>query len=510
MTFLRHALRWTWLIAFLALVWGARTWNWNQVFVGGQTYFEDGDCYSRMTRVQQVLAHPFQPIPFHTFENAPFGVTPHTTAPMDWLIAIFAKFSTLDFAGAFISPVLGLVLGGFLWWWGRTLPFRNALLIVFAVSPILVHGFELGRPDHQSLILLLIGVALAAELTLWNKPTRTWAIISAAAWALALWVSLFEPLILLLATLAGRLLVLGRKSFPRDHWPAAAVFAAILLFALLFDGWRFQLPSGEVRKYFGRWSQNIGELHAANFSTLFSWAGWLLALAPLLLVWQGWRTGSRQCFALAFLLVLVSALTMWNARWGYLLSLVYAFTLPWTLRAIPWGPLAWILFLASLWPVAKTWEAQLYPSQERQAEIADNLADAVELRQVANALISTESTIILAPWWLSPEIVYWSGQPCVAGSSHQSLPGIVDTARFYLSETPNQAAAILEKRHVSYVIAYEPSRILSNSSQILGEEVPPRALGKMLFYFPKRVPGFLELLVEYKYYKIYEVRHQTR
>jgi hypothetical protein len=70
------------------------------------------------------------------------------------------------------------------------LPYRGTLLLLFVVSPILVHGTELGRPDHQSLLLGLIGVALCAEWTLASADSRAWSLVSGAAWGLALWVSL--------------------------------------------------------------------------------------------------------------------------------------------------------------------------------------------------------------------------------------------------------------------------------------------------------------------------------
>ena len=62
MSFLRKLLPWAWLIVLLALTFTVRCWNWDQVFLDGQTYFVDADCYSRMTRVKQVMAEPWKPI----------------------------------------------------------------------------------------------------------------------------------------------------------------------------------------------------------------------------------------------------------------------------------------------------------------------------------------------------------------------------------------------------------------------------------------------------------------
>src|ERR1043166_6310627 len=62
-------------------------------------------------------------------------------------------FHALDFTGAFVSPLVALLGAWFLWWWSRRMQFRYrwVMLILYAISPILVHGTELGRPDHQSL-----------------------------------------------------------------------------------------------------------------------------------------------------------------------------------------------------------------------------------------------------------------------------------------------------------------------------------------------------------------------
>ena len=92
----------------------------------GAAYFVDPDCYSRMSRVEQVVAAPWRAIRFHDFENAPVGVLPHTTAPTDFLIAALAVFfdlgsrlgydspiEPLELAGAFLSPLLSLTLDCF-------------------------------------------------------------------------------------------------------------------------------------------------------------------------------------------------------------------------------------------------------------------------------------------------------------------------------------------------------------------------------------------------------------
>jgi hypothetical protein len=128
------------------------------------------------------------------------------------------------------------------------------------------------------------------------------------------------------------------------------------------------------------------------------------------------------------------------------------------------------------------------------------------LRETAMALVSGERTGILAPWWLSPPLAYWSGQPCIAGSSHESLPGTVDTARFYLATNADEAREILTRRKASYVVAYEPSRVLGTSSLLLDEPASRNSLGAILYDTPVLAPPCLAVVYSNPYFKVYEVK----
>ncbi len=183
---MKRALRLAALLFFCALTFGLRSHNLREVFIDGKIYLADADCYSRMTRARMVAEHPGMIVRHHDFENFPQGVTPHTTAPLDYLIvagktaldAGFAVFDsdktsvlhdqTLDLAGALISPLLAALGTVFLavWAWTLRLRFWGMALLLYAVSPILVHGTQLGRPDHQALLILLLAVALGAEIAL--------------------------------------------------------------------------------------------------------------------------------------------------------------------------------------------------------------------------------------------------------------------------------------------------------------------------------------------------------
>jgi hypothetical protein len=128
------------------------------------------------------------------------------------------------------------------------------------------------------------------------------------------------------------------------------------------------------------------------------------------------------------------------------------------------------------------------------------------LRTLSGWLKTQPPGAVLAPWWLSPPIAYWSGHPCVAGSSHESLPGIVDTARFYFATDPAQAREIAERRDVRYVVAYEPDRVLSTAAALLDEPAPRGSLGEILYRVPSLAPSWLRLVNASAYFKLYEVR----
>src|SRR6476661_8266410 len=239
----------------------------------------------------------------HAFENFPQGTTPHTTAPLDYLIVALSLFlnpftsHALDLAGAFISPLLALLGGWFLWWWSRRMKFRYrwVMLILYSISPILVHGTELGRPDHQSLLILLVAIAICAG---WSSQTlqaanlaSAWRLTSAAAWALAIWVSAYEPLVLLLIV-TGTALVMNRRAvFARDLRAGWILFAAIIAIAFAVER---RVPSFAIFRttaHLKNWAHTIGELaHVSPMNPVWlNWCGFLLVVAPVL-IWMSIRT----------------------------------------------------------------------------------------------------------------------------------------------------------------------------------------------------------------------------
>jgi asparagine N-glycosylation enzyme membrane subunit Stt3 len=214
-------------IAILSvLILTTRCANYQDVFVAGNVYFADADCYARMTRVRMCEKNPGLVIRHHSFENFPQGITPHTTTPLDYLIlalTVALRAFTghgIDLAGAFVSPLFALFGGWFLWWWSRRMKFRYRWdADRLRDQPGLVHGTELGRPDHQSLVMLLVTVAICAEWTSRSESSTQWSALSGTTWGLALWVSFYEPLVLFAIVVAVNLLR-DRRSLFAKYWRA--------------------------------------------------------------------------------------------------------------------------------------------------------------------------------------------------------------------------------------------------------------------------------------------------
>lgn len=503
------------ILIFSALILGTRCANYREVFVGGDIYFTDADCYSRMTRARMCLENPGLIIRHHWFENFPAGTTPHTTVPLDYLIVALAgalkplTTHALDLAGAIVSPLLALMTGWFLWWWSRRsrLRYRGALLLLYAVSPILVHGTELGRPDHQSLLLGLVSVALCAEWTLLSAESRAWSLVSGAAWGLALWVSFYEPLILLSLLVISQMLFARTNFTGRHRLIGLAVCAGIVLVALAIEQRLPVWPGRGLNPNFSRWAATIGELKGVPLDdpVWLRWAGLLLIAFPALLWIAVGKIRTVPIF-LATLLVASFALTIWQARWAYFFVMIFALALPALLAVFRNQIAGWIVMAVSLFPILADWDERLWPNEAQRALILERRAEAVGWRHAATQLAAQTEAPFLAPWWWSPAVAYWSGQPGVAGSSHAALDGIEQSARFFLASDPETARAILEKTKAAWVFAYDADRTISNSAALLGVPPPEKPLARVLDRTPAQAPAFLQLTDQNQACKLFRVR----
>src|SRR5437667_7823538 len=91
--------------------------------------------------------------------------------------------------------------------------------------------------------------------------------------------------------------------------------------------------------------------------------------------------------------------------------MVFAFALPCLLEPVKSRGAVWIVFFLSIFPIVRDWDEKLWPSEAELALRLEQRNELVQLRDVALSLRSTEIRAFLAPWWLSPSIAYWSGQP---------------------------------------------------------------------------------------------------
>jgi hypothetical protein len=276
------------------------------------------------------------------------------------------------------------------------------------------------------------------------------------------------------------------------------LFAAIIAIAFAVER---RLPSLAILQSTGHlknWASTIGELaHVSPVNPVWlNWCGYLLVLTPIF-IWMSVRTRKDDAQGLhappvvCVLLIVTYSLTIWQARWGYFFVLIFALVLPALLAPIKSGAAVWIAFVLSMFPILRDWDERLWPNEAQLAGRVERRIESAQIRDLALSLRSPEVHPFLAPWWLSPSIAYWSGQPGVAGSSHESLNGIEESARFFLSENLQKAHDILDKHRVAWVFAYDSQRLEQNSAAVLNEAVPPRALCRLLYETPSQAPPFL-------------------
>lgn len=495
------------MLALLALFF--RLHNLPDVLVQGRFYFVDADCYSRMTRVEMISREPGRVIHHQSFENWPAGVSSHATAPMDYLIVglervvrwVWPKHGrfgglaveSLDIAGALVSPLLGMLLVVVVGWWALTL--RDAegrglaqwwmAPFLAAVSPAMVHATLLGRPDHQSLLVVLLGCAMVAEHFMICRPRRGFSVIGGVAWGMALWVSLFEPLVLL-ALVFGFGLIFARNRWwgrARGEWMGALL--AVLLVAWSVEGVPQLLPNWGMRESLMRWGGTIGELHGAGLGEVFgSWMGAMVWGWPALL-WIGRKRFAieekRGIWIFASMLCGLLGLAWWQIRWAPYVVLIFCFCLPWVLSFFRKQSFGALLGMLSLLPVATAWMDRIQPDPGFLEERHMDRSERVNARLAAERMRSPEVMPFLAVWWLSPSIAYWSGQPAVAGSGHEGISGILDSARFFVTENPQEAREILDRRLVRWVVASDPARAAENAREILGLETRRKPLAERLW-----------------------------
>lgn len=427
----------------------------------GLITFSDADCYTRLARIQHIDSTHWI-LRFHFWENYPQGIATHTTALFDALILIiqaplqlFSK-NALEWAGVVVSPLLYVLTAFFFFWWARSRQLTSSTLILglwgLATLPSLVWATPFARPDHQSLLVALIFIALLAEYERWQNP-RFWAPFAGAVWGLACWTSFYEPLVILILVVVTNLI--SRRKEQKELFLG---FGAMMVLFLAVEHWHFaELPRDQWH-YFRNWLGTIGETQPTslqNFSIYFTPLVWLIPPAFLSLLFA--RSLNPYRILLIVLVILVTDLALWERRWFYFAGVVQLlFWVEWfqAERRAWMRPLFLAAFvLCSLWSFS---QAGFGPREQSLTP---------QLKMIGEDIHAPGS--ILAPWWLSPELLYYSHQPIVASSSHESLAGTLDSARFFTTSNWTDAQRILTERKVHWVVVYEADRLLQNSREIL-------------------------------------------
>jgi hypothetical protein len=329
------------------------------------------------------------------------------------------------------------------------------------------------------------------------------------AWGLAIWNSAYEPLVLFLLVIAVSVLEDRQVLLAKSRRAGWFGFVFIIAIALLIER---RIPSFSILHSgatFKNWARTIGELaHVSPANQIWlRWCGYFFLITPLL-IWMNVNRNSRRpdeampCFV-PVLLVATYGLTIWQARWGYFFVLIYALALPALLESIKSRAAVWIAFVLSIYPILHDWDERLWPNEAQLAWRAEQRNESAQVRNLALSLQSSQTRPFVAPWWLSPSIAYWSGQPGVAGSSHESLGGTEDSARFFLCEDSQKAREILKQREAAWVFAYDSERLTQNSVAVLNRPLPLHPLCRVLDRTPGQAPAFLVFSAQNAACKLY-------
>ncbi len=511
---------WICFCACLALV--ARCHDVSQVLVNHAVYLKDPGGYARLIRVRALESTLAGTASQPAFENAP--VVPESV-PLDFLVLGLKRTinglllgldprhlsairgQELDLAGALIAPLLSLFTCLFLGFWARSVAPSHwsaaALPFLFAVSPLVAQGALLGAPDDATLLLAALAVGLASEFRSPSLLSRPWMMSGGAAWALALWISRQESLVLM-----GALVLMWSAFHPR-RLLCPERFLWLLAFCLLggcaIAAHAWAVPDSAATLHSLRRGSGSGD--GAGVGWVLGWVGAGLLASPVLLLVAGRR--DRRAWGGLLLLVLAGVAGYgldWGGRWAEIGCLLFLMSLPWMLEVFrrPW--IGWGLLTMSLWPLASMWDRILYPEHEARQYALQQGIERVLLRDVALRMRAGPPGKFLAPWWLSPALAYWSGQPGVTGGGRLNGPGVLDSARFYLSASPQQAEPLVERVEIRWIVADEPARVEADSREWLGGEVPETPLARLLMERPHSAASWLKPVFANQFFKLFLVQ----
>ena len=177
--------------------------------------------------------------------------------------------------------------------------------------------------------------------------------------------------------------------------------------------------------------------------------------------------------------------------------MIFAMLVPQILSVLRKPLIAAIVFIAALFPIAQAWDRAF--ADEELARRAETKIEQFELRAISSQIDGP----FIAPWWFSPAVSYWSRQAGVGGSSHESIQGIVEIAKFFEAQDAEEAMQVIDRHNVIWIVSYDADRVAQNSAQILGTPVPKNAFCYLLDRRPSEVPPFLRLIAQTGHFKLF-------
>ena len=93
----------------------------------------------------------------------------------------------------------------------------------------------------------------------------------------------------------------------------------------------------------------------------------------------------------------------------------------------------------------------------------------------------------------------------MGGSSHESIQGIVEIAKFFEAQDAEEAMQVIDRHSVIWIVSYDADRVAQNSAQILGTPVPKNAFCYLLDRRPSEVPPFLRIITQTGHFKLFRM-----
>lgn len=190
--------------------------QWLMILSGRIRVFEGGlydpDCYMHLQRARQMLEGGLVRLPVDGRIDAPFGGVLHWTSLFDLVLVAGARLpmafglgvdDALFAWGTVVSPLLLLAALPVLAWGFRPLlpgPRLALATLLLMLQGQLAAAFQLGRPDHQSLLIACFLVELGCLAAMLDgRAGGRAALVAGLAQGLALWCSVEGLLFLLVA-----------------------------------------------------------------------------------------------------------------------------------------------------------------------------------------------------------------------------------------------------------------------------------------------------------------------